>query len=429
MTEQKKILVVGSGGREHAIIWKLRQSPRLKEVYCTPGNAGIAQEAIVFDAPYGDNFSELIRRARNLGIDYTIVGPEAPLAAGIVDAFEAEGLKVFGPCRAGAMLEASKSFAKEFMEAAHIPTADSQTFEVASDAIRYAKTLGTPLIVKADGLAAGKGVVIARTLEEAVHAIRHNLEERQFGEASARVVVEEFLTGEEASILAFTDGYVIRPLASAQDHKALKDNDLGPNTGGMGAYSPAPIVTEELMEEVNEVVFQPLQEELQKRGIVYRGVIYAGLMITDEGLRVLEFNARFGDPETQAILPRLENDLIDLVEAVCEGTLNEHELRWTDDTAVCVVMAAGGYPEHPLKGAPITGLEEVRYDDRAMVFHAGTSFDGNDVVVSGGRVLGVTAVGRSLPRAMDTVYREVERIRFEGAQYRRDIGRKGLARL
>jgi phosphoribosylamine--glycine ligase len=398
-------------------------------VYCTPGNAGINQDAISFDAPHGENFAELIRRAKNLGIDYTVVGPEAPLADGIADAFEAEGLKVFGPCRAGAMLEASKAYAKDFMNAARIPTAASETFEEAAPAIRYAKSLGAPLIVKADGLAAGKGVVVARTMEVAIDAIRRNLEDRQFGDSSARVVVEEFLVGEEASILAFTDGNVIRPMASAQDHKALKDNDLGPNTGGMGAYSPAPVVTDEMMSEVNEVVFQPLQEELQKRGILYRGVIYAGLMCTDEGIRVLEFNARFGDPETQVILPRLQNDLVDLIEAVCEGTLNEHELLWSDEAAVCVVMAARGYPEKPEKGAVITGLDDVRYDGNATVFHAGTSFRDGEVVVSGGRVLGVTAVGRSLPRAMDAVYREVDRIRFDGAQFRRDIGRKALARL
>ncbi len=429
MTDRKRILVVGGGGREHAIVWKLRQSSRVAEVYCTPGNAGIAQEAHCFDAPFGEDFADLIRRARNLNIDFTVVGPEAPLAEGIVDAFEAAGLKVFGPCREAAQLEASKAYAKEFMCAARIPTADSQTFEDAAPAIRYAKSLGAPLIVKADGLAAGKGVVVARTMEEAVTAIRANLEDRQFGDASGRVVVEEFLRGEEASILAFTDGNVIRPMASAQDHKALHDGDLGPNTGGMGAYSPAPIVTPDVMDEVNETVFQPLMEELQKRGILYRGVIYAGLMITDEGLRVLEFNCRFGDPETQVILPRLENDLVDLIEAVCDGTLNEHELTWTDHSAICVVMAAKGYPEKPEKGAVIAGLDDVRHGGIATVFHAGTAHSGRDVVVSGGRVLGVTALGRSLPRAMDAVYKEVAKIRFDGAHYRHDIGRKALARI
>ncbi|MCX7962940.1 MAG: phosphoribosylamine--glycine ligase [Candidatus Sumerlaea chitinivorans] len=425
----KKVLVIGGGGREHAIVWKLRQSKRVAQIYCTPGNAGIARDAITFDASFGDNFAKLVQRALLLGIDYTIVGPEAPLAEGIVDAFEAAGLKIFGPNRQAARLEASKSFAKEVMEAARIPTAEAATFEDTREAIRFAKSLGAPLIVKADGLAAGKGVVVARTMEEAISAIRKNLEEHQFGEASKRIVIEEYLEGEEASILAFTDGNVILPMASAQDHKRLNDGDLGPNTGGMGAYSPAPIVTPELMDEVRETVFLPLMEELQRRGITYKGVIYAGLMITEEGPRVLEFNCRFGDPETQVILPRLKNDLLDLVEAVCEGTLCEHTLEWTDEVALCVVMAARGYPEAPEKGAVITGLDEVMLDGQALVFHAGTAQRGRDIVVSGGRVLGVTVLASSLPRAMDAVYRQVERIHFDGAHFRRDIGRKALAHL
>ncbi|AXA34883.1 MAG: phosphoribosylamine--glycine ligase [Candidatus Hydrogenedentota bacterium] len=425
----KKVLVIGGGGREHAIVWKLRQSKRVAQIYCTPGNAGIARDAITFEASFGDNFAKLVQRALLLGIDYTIVGPEAPLAEGIVDAFEAAGLKIFGPNRQAARLEASKSFAKEVMQAARIPTAEAATFEDAREAIRFAKSLGAPLIVKADGLAAGKGVVVARTMEEAISAIRKNLEEHQFGEASKRIVIEEYLEGEEASILAFTDGNVILPMASAQDHKRLNDGDLGPNTGGMGAYSPAPIVTPELMDEVRETVFLPLMEELQRRGITYKGVIYAGLMITEEGPRVLEFNCRFGDPETQVILPRLKNDLLDLVEAVCEGTLCEHTLEWTDEVALCVVMAARGYPEAPEKGAVITGLDEVMLDGQALVFHAGTAQRGRDIVVSGGRVLGVTVLASSLPRAMDAVYRQVERIHFDGAHFRRDIGRKALAHL
>lgn len=425
----KKVLVIGGGGREHAIVWKLRQSPRVAQIYCTPGNAGIARDAITFEASFGDNFAKLVQRALLLGIDYTIVGPEAPLAEGIVDAFEAAGLKIFGPNRQAARLEASKSFAKEVMQAARIPTAEAATFEDAREAIRFAKSLGAPLIVKADGLAAGKGVVVARTMEEAISAIRKNLEEHQFGEASKRIVIEEYLEGEEASILAFTDGNVILPMASAQDHKRLNDGDLGPNTGGMGAYSPAPIVTPELMDEVRETVFLPLMEELQRRGITYKGVIYAGLMITEEGPRVLEFNCRFGDPETQVILPRLKNDLLDLVEAVCEGTLCEHTLEWTDEVALCVVMAARGYPEAPEKGAVITGLEDVMLDGQALVFHAGTAQRGRDFVVGGGRVLGVTVLASSLPRAMDAVYRQVERIHFDGARFRRDIGRKALAHL
>ncbi|MCX7019127.1 MAG: phosphoribosylamine--glycine ligase [Candidatus Sumerlaeota bacterium] len=429
MRDRKKILVIGGGGREHAIIWKLRQSPRLLEVYCTPGNAGIAQDAVTFTTEYGGEYSKLIQRAANLGIDYTIVGPEAPLAEGIVDAFEAAGMKIFGPCRAAAQLEASKSFAKEIMSTARIPTAESQTFEEARPALRCARSLGAPVVIKADGLAAGKGVVVARTMEQAEEAIRRNLDAREFGESSRRIVVEECLVGEEASILAFTDGNALLPMSSAQDHKPLCDNDLGPNTGGMGAYSPAPVVTPDLMHEIRETVLLPLQSEFQRRGIVYKGVIYAGLMITDEGPRVLEFNCRFGDPETQVILPRLENDLIDLVEAVCEGTLHEHSLQWKEASAVCVVMAARGYPDKPEKGAVITGLEDVKFDDRAVVFHAGTTQRGSDVIVSGGRVLGVTALARTLPHAIDAAYTETVKIRFDGAHYRRDIGRKALSRL
>lgn len=426
---RRKILVVGGGGREHALVWKLRQSARLQEVYCTPGNAGIARDAVTFSGDFGPEFSNLIRRAHNHDIDYVVVGPEAPLAAGVADRMEAAGLSVFGPRRDAARLEWSKAFAKEFMEAAHIPCAQSGVFEKADEAVHFARKLGAPVVIKADGLAAGKGVVVARSLAEAEEAIRANLEHRQFGDASARVLVEEFLQGEEASILAFMDGNVILPMASSQDHKALHENDLGPNTGGMGAYSPAPVVTEELMEEINETILQPLQEELQTRGIVYRGVIYAGLMITDEGPRVLEFNCRFGDPETQAILPRLENDLVDLIEAVCDGTLHEHSLRWRPEACVCVVMASRGYPAKTEKGQVITGLDEVEYADRAVVFHAATEQRGSDIVTAGGRVLGVTALGRSLPRALDTVYKEVERIKFYGSHYRRDIGRKALARF
>ncbi len=425
----RKVLVIGGGGREHAIVWKLRQSKRVGPIYCTPGNAGIARDAICFDAPWGENFCELVRRALTLGIDYTIVGPEAPLAEGIVDAFEKAGLKVFGPSREAARLEASKSFAKEVMQAARIPTAMAQTFTDAKEAQKFARKLGPPLIVKADGLAAGKGVTVAYSLEQAYEAIRRNLVERQFGAASERIVIEEFLEGEEASIMAFTDGNVILPMASAQDHKRLHDGDIGPNTGGMGAYSPAPVVTDELMEEVRETVFLPLLEELQRRGIVYKGVIYAGLMITEEGPRVLEFNCRFGDPETQVVLPRLRNDLLDIVEAVCDGRLCEHHLEWDPHVAVCVVMAARGYPEAPEKGAVIEGLEDVMLDGRVLVFHAGTAQRASDFVVAGGRVLGITALHTSLPRALHLAYQEIQRIRFDGAHYRRDIAHRALERL
>jgi len=428
-SSKKRILVIGSGGREHAIIWKLKQSPRLDEVFCAPGNAGIARDALVFPAEFENHFEKLITRARNHRIDYVIVGPEVPLAMGITDAFEAAGFKVFGPTQNAAMLESSKAFAKKVMLEAGIPTAASESFTNSDAAIAYAAELGYPVVIKADGLAAGKGVVIARNAAEAEEAIRDNLDLRHFGDASSSVLIEEFLTGEEASILVLCDGNIMVPLASAQDHKALHENDLGPNTGGMGAYSPAPLVTPAMMDDISRSVLDPLNAWLQRNHIDYRGVIFAGLMINENGPKVLEFNCRFGDPETEAILPRLKNDLVDLTEAVCNGTLHLHHLEWTDEPAVCVIMAANGYPESPRKGDVIHGLNEADSDGRAIVFHAATATSNGETVTNGGRVLAVTALGRDLPRAIDAVYREVEKIRFEGAHYRRDIGRKALQRL
>lgn len=426
---KKKILVVGSGAREHAIVWKLKQSRRLAQVYCTPGNAGIARDALTFDADFGPNFSNLVQRALNHQIDYVIIGPEAPLAEGMTDAFLAAGVKVFGPTKEAAQLEASKTYAKDFMTAAQIPTAASETFTDADEAVEFAKGLGLPVVIKADGLAAGKGVVVAQTFDEAETAIRDNLEKHQFGEASSKVVVEEFLRGEEASILILCDGNMYVPLASAQDHKPLFDNDLGPNTGGMGTYSPAPLIDDAMMRRINDSILAPMWTEIQKRNFNYKGVIFAGLMITEDGPKVLEFNCRFGDPETEVVLPRLENDFVDLVEAVCDGKLNEHHLTWTNDAAVCVIMASRGYPATSEKGQPISGLDDVAEDGRAVVFHAATAQDGGDVVTNGGRVLAVTALGRDIPRAIDRVYKEVDRIHFDGAQFRRDIGQKALARL
>lgn len=427
--DRKKILVVGNGAREHALIWKLRQSPRLEQVYCTPGNAGIAREALTFEADFGDNFSKLVQRAINHNIDYVIVGPEAPLAEGITDAFVAAGVKVFGPGKKAAQLEASKAFAKDFMKAAGIPTGDYKAFTNADEAILFADKLGLPVVIKADGLAAGKGVVVAQTRQESHQAIRDNLESHQFGEASNQVVVEEFLRGEEVSILVLCDGNIYVPLATAQDHKALFDNDLGPNTGGMGAYSPAPIVDERTMLEIEDRILAPMHAQLQKQGIAYKGVIFAGLMITADGPMVLEFNCRFGDPETECVLPRMQNDLVDIIEAVCEGNLHQHHLEWTDDAAVCVVLASRGYPAAPEKGMVISGLDDVGRNGRSVVFHAATAQSGSDIVSSGGRVLAVTALGRDIPRAIDAVYKEVEKIHFDGMQFRKDIGQKALSRL
>lgn len=429
MSEKKRILVIGSGGREHAIVWKLKQSPKLEKVYCAPGNAGIGKDAELVSVDFGKNFEGIIAWAKENKIDYTVVGPEVPLSEGITDAFEDAGLKVFGPRLEAARLESSKAFAKEVMVAAGIPTAASETFTDADAACAYAEKLGLPVVIKADGLAAGKGVVIAATKEEADKAIRDNLEDKQFGEASATVVVEEFLRGEEASMLVLMDGNTFVPLASAQDHKALYENDLGPNTGGMGTYSPAPVVTEEVLREINERVLNPLHEYLQKKHIPFRGVLFAGLMVTEQGVKVLEFNCRFGDPETQVVLPRMKNDFVDIVEAVCEGTLHKHNLEYTDDAAVCVVLASRGYPQTSEKGVEIHGLDTVENGGKAVVFHAATAEKDGKIVTAGGRVLGVTALGRDLPRAIDTVYKEVDKIQFDGSQLRRDIGKKALARL
>lgn len=429
MSDKKRILVIGSGGREHTIVWKLKQSPRLEAVYCAPGNAGIAKDAQLVSVDFGKNFEGIIAWAKENKIDYTVVGPEVPLSEGITDAFEDAGLKVFGPRLEAARLESSKAFAKEVMVEAGIPTAASETFTDADAACAYAEELGLPVVIKADGLAAGKGVVIANTKEEADQAIRDNIENKQFGDASSTVVVEEFLRGEEASMLVLMDGNTFVPLASAQDHKALYENDLGPNTGGMGTYSPAPVVTDEVLREINEQVLNPLHEYLQKKHIPFRGVLFAGLMVTKNGIKVLEFNCRFGDPETQVVLPRMKNDFVDIVEAVCEGTLHKHNLEYTDDAAVCVVLASRGYPQTSEKNVVINGLDDVENGGKAVVFHAATALIDGKFVTAGGRVLGVTALGRDLPRAIDTVYKEVDKIQFDGAQLRRDIGKKALARL
>lgn len=428
MNSNLKFLVIGGGGREHAICWKLKQSSRVEKVYCAPGNAGIAGETELLNVPVTGDFAQLIALVKQLGIDYTFVGPEAPLSDGIVDAFEAAGLQIFGPCQAAALLEGSKSFAKDVMIAAGVPTAQAQSFTEVEPALKFTKSLGIPVVVKADGLAAGKGVVVARSFEEAEEAIRANLEDKQFGDSSACVLIEEFLQGEEVSMLAFTDGTTILPMATAQDHKALLNGDMGPNTGGMGAYSPAPVLPDSRIAEIHELTLAPIVKELSKRGIRYRGVLYAGLMMTANGPKVLEYNCRFGDPETQCVLARLDTDLAEVVEVVCAGTLNTMTLQWKPDPAVCVVMAAEHYPDTPRKGDVIRGLE-IADNAYTKVFHAGTKFNENGhVITAGGRVLGITAWAPSLPLAIARAYEAVEKIHWDGAQYRTDIGHKALKR-
>lgn len=420
-----KVLVLGSGGREHALVWKLRQSCLVSEVYCMPGNAGIANEATVVPGRPNDP-QEVADFAVREGIDLTVVGPEAPLVAGVADELERRGLAVFGPIRDAAMLEGSKVFAKEFMKRHGIPTADYRVFADAGEAMAYVSIADKPLVVKADGLAAGKGVVVARSAEEAARAVEDMMVRRIYGEAGSRVVIEECLEGEEVSVLAFTDGRGVLPLASSQDHKRAFDNDEGPNTGGMGAYSPAPIYTPEMAERVEREILLPTVRGLRQEGRPYRGVIYAGLMLTAEGPMVLEFNCRFGDPETQAILPRLETDLFDVMLACARGDLGGRELRWRPEAAVCVVMASAGYPGPYRSGVPIKGLEGVACLKNVFVFHAGTARRDGELVTAGGRVLGVTALGAGVREAAERAYEAVGQIRFDGAHYRRDIARRAF---
>lgn len=420
-----KILVVGGGGREHAIVWKLAQSPLAEEIYCAPGNAGIAELADCVNIA-AEDVDTLLEFALAEDIDLTVVGPEAPLAAGIVDKFTAAGKKIFGPTQAAALIEGSKELAKQIMEKYGIPTAKYGSFTEVAAAKAYIDEMGAPIVVKADGLAAGKGVVVAMTVDEAKQAVDEMLSGNAFGDAGAKVVIEEFLDGEEVSVLAFTDGYKVLPMVSAQDHKRVFDNDEGPNTGGMGAYSPAPIYTDELAQEVLAKVLQPAVDGMRAEGRLYKGVLYAGLMLTADGVKVLEFNARFGDPETQAVLYRLQSDLVEIMLAVIDGTLADIELEWSDEPAVCVVIASGGYPGKYARGQAISGLDEQV--EGAYVFHAGTAFIGQQVVANGGRVLGVTAKGKTIRAAIDTAYEMVDKIHYDSCFCRRDIGHRALAR-
>jgi phosphoribosylamine---glycine ligase len=422
-----KVLVIGSGGREHALAWKLVQSGKVTRVVVAPGNAGTALEPQVDNADV-TAIPDLIELARREDVAYTVVGPEAPLAAGVVDAFREAGLPIFGPVRAAAQLESSKDFAKRFMARHGIPTAKYETFSEAAQAHAYVEREGAPIVIKADGLAAGKGVVVAMTLDEAHAAIDMMLLDNKMGDAGARVVIEEFMQGEEASFIVMADGNNALALATSQDHKRLKDDDEGPNTGGMGAYSPAPVVTPEVHARVMREIIYPVLSGMKAEGTPYTGFLYAGLMIDDEGRpRVVEFNCRMGDPETQPIMMRLKSDLTDLIEAALEGKLDLVEAEWDRRFALGVVMAAKGYPEQPRKGDVITGLPTNAGGD-AHVFHAGTAMQGEDVVTSGGRVLCVTALGDSVRTAQTRAYAVADAISFNGAQYRRDIGFRALAR-
>lgn len=416
-----KVLVVGGGGREHTLVWKLQQSPKVDEVICAPGNPGMSEAR---QCPITDP-NELAEFAAGEGIALTVVGPEAPLCAGIVDIFRQNGLRIFGPDATAAQLEGSKAFAKAFMAAHGIPTAVAEVFTDEQEALDYLSRQSMPIVVKADGLAAGKGVIVAETEAEAVEAVRSCFA-GQFGKAGNMVLIEECLVGEEASILALTDGKVIVPLASSQDHKRVGEGDTGPNTGGMGAYSPAPVVTGAMWELINEQVLNRFLQGCQADGLDYRGVIYAGVMVTDERPKVLEFNVRFGDPETQAVLPRLESDLFDAMVATADGTLGQTRLTWTEDAAVCVVMASGGYPGSYEKGHVITGIDDAEALG-ATVFHAGTSIDGDGrTVTAGGRVLGVTCQGATIQTAIDRVYTAVGKITWQDAFFRRDIAHRAL---
>ena len=421
-----KILVIGSGGREHALAWRLAQSPKVSRVFVAPGNAGTAREEGCMNLDL-NTIPELVRYAKEGGIHATVVGPEGPLAAGIVDAFRDEGLRIFGPSKMAAQLEASKDFAKRFMARHDIPTAASSTFTDAKAAHAHIVKHGAPIVIKADGLAAGKGVVVATTVDEAHAAIDMMLGGNKLGDAGHRVVIEEFMDGEEASFIVMVDGKSVLPLASSQDHKRIFDGDQGPNTGGMGAYSPAPVVTPEVHHRVMSEVINPVVKGRAAEGVPFTGFLYAGLMIDKEGApRVVEFNCRLGDPETQPILMRLKSDLLTLVDHAIDGTLDQVEAEWDRRAALGVVMAAHGYPDTPRKGDEIHGL--AKDTDDAHVFHAGTAEKGGKVVTNGGRVLCVTALGDKVKMAAERAYEVAEKIRFDGMQFRRDIGHRAFNR-
>ena len=423
-----KVLVVGGGGREHALVWKLSRSSRVDKVFCAPGNAGITELARCIDIRV-DDIDALLNFVKYEGIDLTVVGPEVPLTKGIVDLFVKEERRIFGTNALASQLEGSKVFAKDFMLKYGIPSAEYKTFSSYLQAEDYIRLKGAPVVIKADGLAAGKGVFIAKTNNEAIEALKVIMKDRAFGDAGERVVIEQCLVGEEASFMALIDGKTILPLASSQDHKRIFDNDEGPNTGGMGAYSPAPVITKALEEITMEKIMHPMMRGLKKERITYKGVLYAGLMICDGMPYVLEFNCRFGDPETQPLLMRLENDLFDIMKATIDGTLSEVNISWKDETSLCVVISAKGYPGSYEKGKIISGLDSFKGLEDTVVFHSGTATNNKgELITSGGRVFGVTALGSDIRSAKDNAYRAVEKIHFDGMHVRKDIGDKAIDR-
>lgn len=418
-----KVLVIGGGGREHAICWKLAQSPKVKELYCAPGNAGIAEIARCVDIGVMD-FEKMTEFAKKEAFDLVVVGPDDPLAAGLVDALAAAGLRAFGPRKSAAILEGSKAFSKDLMKKYGIPTAAYETFDTPEAALKYLETAPVPVVLKADGLALGKGVLICNTREEAREGVKTLMLDKQFGSAGDRIVVEEFMTGREVSVLSFVDGKTIRIMTSAQDHKRAKDGDQGLNTGGMGTFSPSPFYTPEVDTFCREHIYQPTVDAMAAEGREFKGIIFFGLMLTADGPKVLEYNARFGDPETQVVLPRMKNDIVDVFEACVDGTLDQVELDFEDNAAVCVVLASAGYPEHYEKGYRIGGLEKFKDQDGYYVFHAGSKFDAEgNIVTNGGRVLGVTAKGKDLKEARANAYKAAEWVEFGNKYMRGDIGK------
>lgn len=417
------ILVIGSGGREHALYWKLSESPQTEQIYAIPGNPGMdASAAIALD-----DHAKILRFVKEKDIGLVVVGPEVPLMNGLVDELEAAGIRAFGPRANAAEIEGSKSFAKDLMKKYGIPTARYEVFTAAEPARAYIRQEGAPIVVKADGLAAGKGVIVAMTEQEALDAVDAIMEDHSFGDAGARVVIEEFMEGEEASLLAFTDGTTIRPMISAQDHKRAYDGDRGPNTGGMGTYAPAPVMTPEMTERAVEEILKPTIAAMAKEGRIYRGCLYLGLMVTADGPKVVEFNARFGDPETQVVLPLLDSDLVTIMCACADGTLADVPIRWKDGAAVCVVLASGGYPGHYDKGQEIHGLADAEAMG-ALVFHAGTAMKDGKLVTNGGRVLGVVGCGADISSAVDAAYAAAAKISFKDVYYRKDIAHRALGR-